>query len=410
MAHEIDEGTAYGLPEGGYERDLVEVGRGTPGGEWLRRYWQPVALSSEATDLPKEVRILGEDLILFRDGHGRPGLLYPRCCHRGTTLLYGRVEKEGIRCCYHGWLFDTEGRCLDQPCEPNGGQKRHLHRQPWFRVEERYGIVFAYLGPPEHRPPLPRYDVLEDTAPDRVVHATTRTLQTGGPEVMDCNWVQTYENVADPLHAWITHGMISGPQLGERLAEPPDDVTYEPTELGMRSLVHRNARPDEPENTAVLELILPNVSIVPLEIHREDGRATALAWHLPIDDTHTKIFTVAVIPPVHRGFDSTKLPVFGGKPWHELDLEGHQRFPGDYEAQAGQGRITFHSEERLVSSDRGVLLFRKQVRRAHAAMAQGKPPGPQREMVVVQAGRYGENATAWSPFGSLKQEQIDSDA
>ena len=115
------DGRAYGLPAGTIDHDLTSVDAGTPGGELLRRYWHPVALSEEATDLPRAIRVLGEDLVLFRDRSGNPGLVYPRCVHRGTTLLFGRVEDVGIRCCYHGWLFDSEGRCLDQPCEPDHG-------------------------------------------------------------------------------------------------------------------------------------------------------------------------------------------------------------------------------------------------------------------------------------------------
>ena len=102
--------------------------------------------------------MLGEDLILFRDKTGRPGLVQARCAHRGTTLYYGKVEERGIRCCYHGWLFDVEGRCLEQPCEPEGGRFRDRVRQPWYPVQELYGLVFAYMGPPEKKPVLPRYD------------------------------------------------------------------------------------------------------------------------------------------------------------------------------------------------------------------------------------------------------------
>ena len=118
------------------------------------------------------MKILGEELILFRDGAGRPGLVYPRCCHRGTTLYYGKVEERGIRCCYHGWLFDVEGHCLEMPCEPNPtGPQCQRVRQPWYPVEERYGLVFAYLGPPGKKPVLPRYECLEVMGPGEFVEA-----------------------------------------------------------------------------------------------------------------------------------------------------------------------------------------------------------------------------------------------
>ncbi|MFY7914507.1 MAG: Rieske 2Fe-2S domain-containing protein, partial [Rubrivivax sp.] len=116
-----DTGTAYGRPAPTYRAELTEVGPGKPMGELLRRYWHPIGLSSDAGTTPRKVRVLGEDLILFRDGAGRPGLVYPNCTHRGTSLYYGKVEERGIRCCYHGWLFDVQGHCLEQPCEPEGG-------------------------------------------------------------------------------------------------------------------------------------------------------------------------------------------------------------------------------------------------------------------------------------------------
>ena len=104
-----DEGTGYEMRKPAFKADLVQVGAGTPMGELLRRYWHPVGVGKDANAVPRRVRILGEDLILFRDGQGRAGLLHARCCHRGTTLYYGKVEQNGIRCCYHGWLFDPAG-------------------------------------------------------------------------------------------------------------------------------------------------------------------------------------------------------------------------------------------------------------------------------------------------------------
>src|SRR5262249_41617139 len=140
--------------------------KGTAAGELLRRYWHPVALSEEVKDLPLAIRALGEDLVLFRKPGGAAGLGHPRCCPRGTTLYYGKVEERGSPCCYDRWLCDVDGRCLEQPCEPGGGQRRDNYRQPWYPVEERYGLVFAYMGPLADKPPLPRYDVLENLGPE----------------------------------------------------------------------------------------------------------------------------------------------------------------------------------------------------------------------------------------------------
>ncbi len=149
--------TAYSRPSPTYLRELTEVGRGTPMGELMRRYWQVIALSRDTTGTPRKIRLLGEDLVLFRDGQGRPGLFHARCTHRGTTLYYGKVEERGIRCCYHGWLCDVEGHCLEQPCEPDSGARfRDKVREPWYPVEKRYGLIFAYMGPSPKIPVLPR--------------------------------------------------------------------------------------------------------------------------------------------------------------------------------------------------------------------------------------------------------------
>ena len=194
----VDAGTAYAMRPQATKTNLTNVERGTPMGELLRRYWHPVGLASDASSTPRKVRALGEDLILFRDGTGAAGLVHARCCHRSTTLYYGKVEDRGIRCCYHGWLFDVRGQCLEQPCEPGGGQFKDKVRQPWYPVEERYGLIFAYMGPPTKKPLLPRYECLEVMDDGEFVEADDSSIGGGGPAVIPCNWLQHYENVVDP--------------------------------------------------------------------------------------------------------------------------------------------------------------------------------------------------------------------
>ena len=230
--------TAYSLKEPSYNAKLTEVGRGTPMGELLRRYWHPVGISADAGATPRPVKILGEELILFRDGNGRAGLVYPRCCHRGTTLYYGKIETQGILCCYHGWLFDVEGHCLEMPAEanPTGPQCQKV-RQPWYPVEERYGLVFAYLGPPEKKPVLPRYECLEVMAPGEFVEADDSSIGSGGIVIAPCNWLQHFENVVDPYHVPILHGTFSGPQFVEQMsAFPKVKFEYGPTGVKATSL------------------------------------------------------------------------------------------------------------------------------------------------------------------------------
>lgn len=389
-------GSAYELPPPSSDEALVTVAKGTPGGELLRRYWHPIALSSEIGDLPLAVRVLSEDLILFRTPAGQPGLVHARCCHRGTTLLYGKVEARGIRCCYHGWLFDTQGNCLEQPCEPDGGTKLQNYRQPWYPVEERYGLVFAYLGPLERQPPLPRYDVLEDLPDDVMLIANGDSVGSGGPDRMHCNWFQTHENVMDPYHVFVLHASFSTNQFHEMMALPPE-ISFGPTDYGMHSVQIRKL-----DGGRVLrrlsELVLPNIRIVADPFLRSFSKSDNVAWTVPIDERMTRIFTVFAwrrdTPVPAHG----KMPMYGGKTWFQLDAEGHQRFPGDYEAQVGQGAITAHSEEHLATSDRGIAMFRRLFRQAVKDVAEGHDaPLAGRhgiELVKVCAGNYLETQAA----------------
>jgi phenylpropionate dioxygenase-like ring-hydroxylating dioxygenase large terminal subunit len=385
-----DLGTAYGRPESTYDRELIEVGPGTPCGEWMRRYWHPVALSANVVPTPQNVRILGEDLIVFRDRKGRPGLLYPRCAHRGTTLYYGKCEDDGIRCCYHGWLFSVDGRCLDQPCEPGGGAHKDRVRQPWYHVEERYGILWAYMGPPERKPLLPRYDTLEDIGPDEELFCTGSSFGAGGDdtrEIVPCNWLQDYENIMDPFHVPILHTSFSGAQFAPEMGVMPV-VTYEHADHGMKYTAYREL-PDGRKMNRVTQALFPHIRIVP-DIHLKAGKASSVGYVLPVDDTHFRLFHIMRVP---KGFVLQSRPHYNGKKWSEMTEAEHQLVPGDWEAQVGQGAITFHSEENLAGSDRGVGRLRQFLRRQFALVAGGGDPlgvafEPGQELYAVQAGNY----------------------
>ena len=143
------------------DEELTHVGPGTPCGEYLRRFWQPVVLSNELKDLPKSIRILGEDLVVFRDRGGHVGLLELHCSHRGTSLEFGLIEETGIRCCYHGWLFGVDGKILDTPGEPPASTYKERLCHGAYPTHEFGGLVFAYMGPPAKRPPFPMYDTFQ---------------------------------------------------------------------------------------------------------------------------------------------------------------------------------------------------------------------------------------------------------
>ena len=138
--------------------DIPHVGPATPAGEWFRRYWLVVGTTRELHDIPQAVKILGEDLVLFRDRDGKLGLLGLHCPHRGTSLEYGDIEDGGIRCPYHGWLFDVRGQCLEMPAEPKESKFPQKVKHLSYPVRELGGLIFAYMGPDkDHPPPLPQY-------------------------------------------------------------------------------------------------------------------------------------------------------------------------------------------------------------------------------------------------------------
>ena len=190
---------------------ITRTGPGTPGGTLLRSYWQPIATAQEMPPggAPMPVRIMSEDLVLFRDDQDQLGLIGLHCPHRGTDLSYGRVEKGGLRCLYHGWLFDIEGKCIDQPAEPEDKKFCHKVRHVAYPVKEYGGVIWTYMGEGE-APLIPAFEFL--TAPEER-RITFRVIQ-------HCNWVQGLESSIDPSHTSYLHRM-SAPRGGETLVGNP---------------------------------------------------------------------------------------------------------------------------------------------------------------------------------------------
>jgi phenylpropionate dioxygenase-like ring-hydroxylating dioxygenase large terminal subunit len=372
-------GRAYGRRPPQIDPVLAHVGPGTKGGELLRRYWQPIALSSEATTLPKLIRRLGEDLILFRNKAGEPGLLYPRCAHRGTSLLFGRVEEDGIRCCYHGWKFGNQGICLDQPCEPGGGRHRERIRQPWYPVVEHFGAIWTYMGPPEKQPLFPLFSCFEGLKDNETIEAT---YFSGKGEIqpfpMDHNWFQTYDNAADHYHVPILHSLISGNQFPDpRLTTKiPDEIKWQYSGDGRSILTtSRRVLPGAGGTWMRVEQgIIPNMLALPPFFG--DGASPTVTAFIPWDDTHFAVMDinrqskeVEIYPHSEgHGFGPEK------KLWYQMDEEYHQRNPLDYEAQNSQGPISFHSEEHLAFTDTGVGMHRRLYKQQCEAVAKGEDP------------------------------------
>lgn len=371
------EGNAYGRPVHTYDAELIEVGPRTAGGEYLRRYWHPIAVSEKVTTRPQNARVLGEDLILFRDGRGRLGLLISRCAHRGTSLFYGKVDDDGIRCCYHGWQFDVQGRCIDQPCEPKGGLHKDKVRQPWYPVEERYGLVFAYMGPPAKMPDLPRWDIFENLPDDEKLFATDSSFSVGGDDsvtVLPWNWLQDWENTLDPFHVQVLHSTFTAAQFAKEMAVMPK-VVYEHTELGMRYVAHRDL-PDGREMERRSPAIFPNIISTP-DVHLKAGPNTTMGWVVPVDDTHHRRFHVMRVPADSDPYVTRPRQMYTEqrpKAWIDMTEMEHQQWPSDWEAQGGQGPITLHTEEHLATSDQGIAMLRRLMRKQIRLVQEGGDP------------------------------------
>ncbi|MGL4316108.1 MAG: Rieske 2Fe-2S domain-containing protein [Pseudomonas sp.] len=387
-------GSAYELREAAFDENLALTGKGTPSGEFLRRYWHPLTMSSKVRDLPVRVRALSEDMVLFRKPSGELGLIHPRCAHRGADMFFGSIDEGGIRCPYHGWQFDPKGHCLDQPCEVNGGGKGcEKVRQPWYPVQERYGIVFGYLGPLDKMPLLPRYDVLEELTDEFEILVDDSSAPTGGPDRFHCNWFQTHENTFDMAHTFWLHRAqfprkLAESALGEYETHDRGIAGSFPTELPGGGVVNFKT-----------EVIWPTLRLVPHPLLLTPGPVRSIDWTLPVDDTETRVFSAIItrkgeVTPYAEGQVWGPFALYGedgSKTWFELDEQGHQRWPADYEAQVGQGPIHLHSDEQLVQSDRGIVMLRRLYKEAVQRVANGEDaPGtaPEDELVKVRAGIY----------------------
>jgi len=345
---------------------FTRIGPGTPAGDLLRRYWYPIAFAADLTEEnpTKLVRLLGEDLVLFRDRSGGVGLLADHCSHRGASLYYGRVEGRGIACAYHGWLYDREGNCLETPAEPADSKFHLTVRHQAYPVQKVVGLYWAYLGPLP-APALPKFDIL-------VRRDGRRTLQLRG--VVDCNYLQAMENSVDPAHLQILHqdNAARGRPIDNTTRGFTDDVVsfdFYLTSYGiMKRRIYTDGRVDEHP------LIFPNI------LRQGNG----IEIRVPLDDTHMHIYEIRFYPTE----DGSLLDDEGDPPLEPTIP--HKDKPGlphplakfsmaqvdhqDYMAWETQGAIPDRSVERLATTDRGVLLFRQVLREQIERVRQGGDP------------------------------------
>ncbi len=369
------------LPE--IEPELTRAGPGTPMGEYLRRFWQPVGLARDLTDLPKAVRMMGEDLVLFRDGSGSYGLLHRQCCHRQASLEYGRVCERGIECRYHGWRFDVDGTILAMPAEPDESPAKEAMpkalRQGAYPTHEFKGLIFAYLGPPDEKPAFPVFDTFDIPGMTMTPYAMT----------WPCNWLQVLDAIVDPAHTAVLHSPPDGPQFSEGIGEL-GELTFFESESGVYGANTRRVGANI--WVRINELILPNFTQAGAAFACDGttpgyfGRSAFTRWVVPADDTSTHIIAWANFgekgDPIEfntpDGIDRIEQGEVVDRPYEE-----RQRRPGDYEAVSGMGAITRHRSEHLTAIDEGVITMRKRLRKAVRALKENgespRQPGEGRE-------------------------------
>jgi nitrite reductase/ring-hydroxylating ferredoxin subunit len=343
------------------DEELTRVGPGTPCGEYLRRFWQPVVLTSELGELPRRLRILGEDLVAFRDKRGAIGLLELHCPHRGTSLEFGLVGDKGIRCCYHGWLFDVDGTILETPGEPADNTLKDRLFHGAYPVHEHGGLVFAYMGPPDRQPPFPLLDTYDVPGYRQFARA---------PTLWECNWLQVKENSMDPAHLQFLHTLPGSEGFTEDFTVKPEWDWME-TPVGMVYIDTR--RQGDRVWVRVADFILPNIhqfppNADPMAQRNSLNRPMATTWAVPLDDMHTMQIGYYRAP---EGKEPRRGAGFGqdaGRPYEE-----RQRVPGDYDAQVSiHGGTSRHGLEHLASTDRGIIMMRNMIRRGIRAVRSGE--------------------------------------
>jgi phthalate 4,5-dioxygenase len=289
---------------------LCRVGPGTPMGEVFRRYWLPAIRSIDLPEpdcAPMRVRLLGEDLVAFRDTSGRVGLLAEKCAHRRASLFFGRNEECGLRCIYHGWKYDVDGTIVDTPAEPGESMIKHHVKQVAYPCHEVNGMVYAYMGPKEKMPLIPDLPWFS---------LASEHVGVGAPVINDCNWLQTQEGNIDSTHSPFLHARRAedgayrpggqGTQPYRNQKNPPS-FQIDRTEWGVRAVV-RYPAPEDASFTRTNTFIMPVYTALP-NGRQVDGRLDGfnVNTEVPMDDDHTMRYTITVqrtteVDQAHRGF------------------------------------------------------------------------------------------------------------
>lgn len=351
---------------------LTETGPATLMGRLLRTFWHPIALSAEiATCGARAVRVLGEDLTLYRGESGRLYLIGGRCAHRCTVLHTGVVQGDQIRCMYHGWRYDGTGLCTEIPAEKQ--PRTRPIRIAGYPVHEYCGLVFAYMGgEPVPEFDLPRKHVLEEKGRHIIAHKS----------IWDCNWFQHVENSLDAVHVSFAHLWSRAGQFGSSVTASIPDLAYTETSAGIRQVA---TRPNN--NVRISDWTFPNNNhVVAPGPEKSDPWAHISAWPVPVDDTHTLRFVLIAIETtdpekvreLEPKYDLAYNPAdHYDALFHDGVVTGVHEFgllnAQDYVAVRGQGVICDRSQENLSTSDAGVAFLRRIFLRELEAIRQGRP-------------------------------------
>lgn len=343
---------------------LTQVGPGTPMGDYLRRYWMPVAGVSEFDQQPiKPVRLFGEDLVLFRDLQGNFGLVARQCPHRRADLAYGMVEKSGIRCNYHGWAFDTAGQCVEQPFEDTTMPGRNLKasvKTTAYLTGVRGGMVWAYMGP-QPAPCLPDWEAFSRP------NVFTQVIISEVP----CNWLQCQENSIDPLHfEWNHEYWDKRLRNGDSAAPGPRHlkVGFDEFEYGF---VYKRVRENSDENHPFWTI--GRVALWPNGFFLGDH----FEFRVPIDDENTLsvVWRLTHVPKDREPYVQKSIPTWHGPLKDEKgDWITSHVLNQDFVAWVGQGRIADRTKERLGAGDRGIVMVRRKLLEEMQNVANGQEP------------------------------------
>ena len=396
---------------------ITRVGPGTPMGDAMRRYWIPALMDFELPEPdcdPVRVRLLGEDLIAFRDSKGRVGLLPDACPHRRVSLYFGRNEEEGLRCVYHGWKFNVDGECVDQPNEPDASNFKHKVRTRAYKTWEGGNVVWAYLGPADKAPPPPEFEWT--TVPD--------SHRIAAKWMQDANWLQSLEGGIDTVHASFLHNTASGPMAApgaQRSALLFNDTTpkleIEITAYGFRYAAIRRGGDESERYVRITPHVMPASSYPPgavgenriwnMWVPRDDE--TCWAWDVCFNETTPMSDALKEELREYRGYYAFDPKTFvkyagPGNMWlQDRELMRTESWSGirglfvqDNAVQESMGPIVDRTAEHLGTTDAAIIAARKLYLKAAVALAEdgADPPGvwEQRDYDLIRSEAYRQPA------------------